>query len=415
MKTAIIGGGPAGMMAAIAASEKSQVTLYEKNDILGKKLLITGKGRCNLTNAGTEDEIIEAFGKNGRFLFSALNSFSNKDLMNFFEKRGLPLKVERGKRVFPESDKSLDVLRVLEKELNEKNIKILKNTSVKKINVLENNGFEIVTEKGNETYDALVITTGGKSYPKTGSTGDGYIFARSLGHSVSALSPYLIPLETNQEDIKELMGLSLKNVLLKAFVNGKKKGEEFGEMIFTHFGISGPVVLTLSKIAVDALKKEKNKVVYYIDFKPALSFDELDKRIIRDFEKYNNKQFKNALDDLLPRKMIPVVLNRSGIDEEKKVNQISKEERKIIIDLLKDFPVEISGTRPLSEAIVTSGGISLKEINPKTMESKLYPGLFFAGEILDLDGVTGGYNLQEAFSTGFLAGSSVWFMACPEI
>lgn len=407
MKTAIIGGGPAGMMAAIAASEKSQVTLYEKNDILGKKLLITGKGRCNLTNAGTEDEIIEAFGKNGRFLFSALNSFSNKDLMNFFEKRGLPLKVERGKRVFPESDKSLDVLRVLEKELNEKNIKILKNTSVKKINVLENNGFEIVTEKGNETYDALVITTGGKSYPKTGSTGEGYIFARSLGHSVSALSPYLIPLETNQEDIKELMGLSLKNVLLKAFVNGKKKGEEFGEMIFTHFGISGPVVLTLSKIAVDALKKEKNKVVYYIDFKPALSFDELDKRIIRDFEKYNNKQFKNALDDLLPRKMIPVVLNRSGIDEEKKVNQISKEERKIIIDLLKDFPVEISGTRPLSEAIVTSGGISLKEINPKTMESKLYPGLFFAGEILDLDGVTGGYNLQEAFSTGFLAGSSV--------
>lgn len=407
MKTAIIGGGPAGMMAAIAASEKSQVTLYEKNDILGKKLLITGKGRCNLTNAGTEDEIIEAFGKNGRFLFSALNSFSNKDLMNFFEKRGLPLKVERGKRVFPESDKSLDVLRVLEKELNEKNIKILKNTSVKKINVLENNGFEIVTEKGNETYDALVITTGGKSYPKTGSTGDGYIFARSLGHSVSSLSPYLIPLETNQEDIKELMGLSLKNVLLKAFVNGKKKGEEFGEMIFTHFGISGPVVLTLSKIAVDALKKEKNKIVYYIDFKPALSFDELDKRIIRDFEKYNNKQFKNALDDLLPRKMIPVVLNRSGIDEEKKVNQISKEERKIIIDLLKDFPVEISGTRPLSEAIVTSGGISLKEINPKTMESKLYPGLFFAGEILDLDGVTGGYNLQEAFSTGFLAGSSV--------
>ncbi len=407
MKTAIIGGGPAGMMAAIAASEKSQVTLYEKNDILGKKLLITGKGRCNLTNSGTEDEIIEAFGKNGRFLFSALNSFSNHDLMDFFEKRGLPLKVERGKRVFPESDKSLDVLKVLEKELNEKNIKILKNSSVKKINVLENNKFEIVTEKGNETYDALVITTGGKSYPKTGSTGDGYIFARSLGHSVSSLSPYLIPLETNQEDIKELMGLSLKNVLLKAFVNGKKKGEEFGEMIFTHFGISGPVVLTLSKIAVDALKKEKNKVTYCIDFKPALSFDELDKRIVRDFEKYNNKHFKNALDDLLPRKMIPVVLNRSGIDEEKKVNQISKEERKIIIDLLKDFPVEISGTRPLSEAIVTSGGISLKEINPKTMESKLYPGLFFAGEILDLDGVTGGYNLQEAFSTGFLAGSSV--------
>jgi hypothetical protein len=407
MKTGIIGGGPAGMMAAIAAAEKSQVTIYEKNDILGKKLLITGKGRCNLTNAGSQDEIIEAFGRNGRFLFSALNSFSNIDLMNFFEKRGLSLKVERGKRVFPESDKSMDVLKVLEKELKDKNIKVLKNSPVKKINIVDNNKFEIITENSKEVFDALIITTGGKSYPKTGSTGDGYIFARSLSHSVSSLSPYLIPLETNQEEIKELMGLSLKNVLLKAAVNGKIKGEEFGEMIFTHFGISGPIVLTLSKIAVDALKKEKNKIIYYIDFKPALSIEELDKRIIRDFEKYNNKQYKNALDDLLPKKLIPVLLKLSGINEEKKVNQISKEERKIIVDLLKNFPVEITGSRPISEAIVTSGGISLKEINPKTMESKLYPKLFFAGEILDLDGVTGGYNLQEAFSTGFLAGSSV--------
>lgn len=407
MKTGIIGGGPAGMMAAIAAAEKSQVTIYEKNDILGKKLLITGKGRCNLTNAGSQDEIIEAFGRNGRFLFSALNSFSNIDLMNFFEKRGLSLKVERGKRVFPESDKSMDVLKVLEKELKDKNIKVLKNSPVKKINIVDNDKFEIITENSKEVFDALIITTGGKSYPKTGSTGDGYIFARSLGHSVSSLSPYLIPLETNQEEIKELMGLSLKNVLLKAAVNGKIKGEEFGEMIFTHFGISGPIVLTLSKIAVDALKKEKNKIIYYIDFKPALSIEELDKRIIRDFEKYNNKQYKNALDDLLPKKLIPVLLKLSGINEEKKVNQISKEERKIIVDLLKNFPVEITGSRPISEAIVTSGGISLKEINPKTMESKLYPKLFFAGEILDLDGVTGGYNLQEAFSTGFLAGSSV--------
>ncbi len=407
MKTGIIGGGPAGMMAAIAAAEKSQVTIYEKNDILGKKLLITGKGRCNLTNAGSQDEIIEAFGRNGRFLFSALNSFSNIDLMNFFEKRGLSLKVERGKRVFPESDKSMDVLKVLEKELKDKNIKVLKNSPVKKINIVDNDKFEIITENSKEVFDALIITTGGKSYPKTGSTGDGYIFARSLGHSVSSLSPYLIPLETNQEEIKELMGLSLKNVLLKAAVNGKIKGEEFGEMIFTHFGISGPIVLTLSKIAVDALKKEKNKIIYYIDFKPALSIEELDKRIIRDFEKYNNKQYKNALDDLLPKKLIPVLLKLSGINEEKKVNQISKEERKIIVNLLKNFPVEITGSRPISEAIVTSGGISLKEINPKTMESKLYPKLFFAGEILDLDGVTGGYNLQEAFSTGFLAGSSV--------
>ena len=407
MKTGIIGGGPGGMMAAIAASEKSQVTLYEKNNILGKKLLITGKGRCNLTNAGTEDEIIEAFGKNGRFLFSALNKFSNKDLMDFFEKRGLQLKIERGKRVFPMSDKSSDVVRVLEKELADRNIKIKKSTTVKKINITPENKYEVITEKTQDVYDSLIITTGGKSYPKTGSEGDGYIFARSFGHTVSQLSPFLIPLETKQEEIIELMGLSLKNVNLKAVVNGKLKGEEFGEMIFTHFGISGPIVLTLSKIAVDALKKDKNKIVYYIDFKPALSFDELDKRIIRDFEKFANKQFKNALDELLPKKLIPVFIRRTEIEEEKKTNQISKEERKRIVELLKNFPVEISGTRPISEAIVTSGGVSLKEINPKTMESKLFPGLFFAGEILDLDGVTGGYNLQEAFSTGYLAGSSV--------
>lgn len=406
MKTGIIGGGPAGMMAAIKASEKSQVTLFEKNDILGKKLLITGKGRCNITNSGSQEEIIDAFGKNGRFLYSALNTFSNKDLMDFLEKKGLSLKIERGKRVFPVSDKSMDVLKVFEKELKDNNIKTLYKTKVNKINVIGNK-FEVVTDSGKEIFDALIITTGGKSYPKTGSTGDGYAFAKSLGHQVSALRPFLIPLETNQEEIKELMGLSLRNVLLKSEVNGKIKGKEFGEMIFTHFGISGPIVLTLSKVAVDAFKKDKNKVVYYIDLKPALSIEELDRRIIRDFEKYNNKQFKNALDDLLPKKIIPLFIKRTGIDENKKVNQINKEERRIIIDLLKNFSVNISATRPLSEAIVTSGGISLKEINPKTMESKLYPGLFFAGEILDLDGVTGGYNLQEAFSTGYLAGASV--------
>lgn len=327
--------------------------------------------------------------------------------MDFFEKRGLQLKIERGKRVFPMSDKSSDVVRVLEKELADRNIKIKKSTTVKKINITPENKYEVITEKTQDVYDSLIITTGGKSYPKTGSEGDGYIFARSFGHTVSQLSPFLIPLETKQEEIIELMGLSLKNVNLKAVVNGKLKGEEFGEMIFTHFGISGPIVLTLSKIAVDALKKEKNKIVYYIDLKPALSFDELDRRIIRDFEKFANKQFKNALDELLPKKLIPVFIRRTEIEEEKKTNQISKEERKRIVELLKNFPVEISGTRPISEAIVTSGGVSLKEINPKTMESKLFPGLFFAGEILDLDGVTGGYNLQEAFSTGYLAGSSV--------
>ncbi len=406
MKTGIIGGGPAGMMAAIKASEKSQVTLFEKNEMLGKKLLITGKGRCNITNSGTEEEIINAFGKNGRFLYSALNTFSNQDLMDFIEKRGVPLKIERGKRVFPVSDKSMDVLKLFEKELKDNNIKVLNNTKVNKVNVLGDK-FEIITESGKDLFDAVIITTGGKSYPKTGSTGDGYSFAKALGHTVSTLRPFLIPLETKDEEIRELMGLSLRNVLLKGTVNGKVKGEEFGEMIFTHFGISGPIVLTLSKIAVEALKKEKNKIIFYIDLKPALSTDELDRRIIRDFEKFTNKQFKNSMDELLPKKMIPLFIKRSGINEEKVINQISREERKNIINLLKNFPVEISGTRPLSEAIVTSGGISLKEINPKTMESKLFPRLYFAGEILDLDGVTGGYNLQEAFSTGYLAGSSV--------
>ena len=408
MKIAVIGGGPSGMMAAIKASEKGEVTLIEKNEILGKKLLITGKGRCNITNSGTIEEITDAFGKNGRFLFSALNQFSNMDLMHFFESRGLRLKVERGKRVFPESDKSLDVLNVLIEELKKNNVNIKTNMRVLKVNHLEDGRFEISTEKGNMIFDDLIVTTGGKSYPKTGSTGDGYVFAGSMGHKVTELRPFLIPLETDQEDIKEMMGLSLKNIRLRIEVKGKAKGEEFGEMIFTHFGISGPIVLTLSKYAVEGLKKGRGPITCFLDLKPALSKEELDKRLIRDFEKYNNKLFKNSLDDLLPQKMIPVIIRRAGIAPEKKVNQISKDERRILLELLKDFPISISGTRPLSEAIVTSGGISLKEIDPKTMESKLIPRLFFAGEILDLDGLTGGFNLQEAFSTGFLAGQNVY-------
>lgn len=411
MKTAVIGGGPAGIMAALAASEKSQVTLFERNNILGKKLLITGKGRCNITNAGSQSEIIEAFGKNGRFLYSALNYFSNQDLMNFFEERGLALKVERGKRVFPQSDKSMDVLKLLESELRKKEVKLLKNTRVQKVNILGERKFELYTDKGREVFDSLIIATGGKSYPATGSTGDGHIFARSFGHNLTPLLPYLIPLETDQEEIKELMGLSLRNVLLKIKVNDKLKGQEFGEMIFTHFGISGPLVLTLSKIAVEAFAKEKAekpvKVEALIDLKPALSEEELDKRLIRDFDKYINKQFKNALDDLLPRKIIDLFIKRSGIDEEKVVNQISKEERRRLLLLFKNFPLSISGVRPIEEAIITAGGISLKEIDPKSMESRLYPGLFFVGELLDLDAQTGGYNLQEAFSTGWLAGSSI--------
>jgi predicted Rossmann fold flavoprotein len=407
MEIIVIGAGPAGMMAAIKASEKGQVILLEKNNILGKKLLITGKGRCNLTNAGTIEEFIDAFGRNGKFLFSAMSNFSNTDLMSFFESRGLTLKTERGKRVFPASDRSHDVLNVLEKELSDCGVKVYTEFAVKKIKTLENGQFEVSSETQKLISDKLIIATGGKSYPKTGSTGDGYAFAKNLGHTITPLSPYLIPLETNQEHIKEMMGLSLKNVTLSVFVNGKKKAEEFGEMIFTHFGISGPIVLTISKYVVDAHKRSKNSVVCMIDLKPALSAEDLDKRLLRDFEKYQNKQYKNAFDDLLPKKMIPVFINLLGIAEDKKVNQISKEERKNIVTLLKSFPVDISGVRPLSEAIITSGGVSLKEVDPGTMESKIVPNLFFAGEILDLDGITGGFNLQESFSTGVLAGESV--------
>lgn len=399
------------MMAALSASERSEVFLFEKNNILGKKLLITGKGRCNITNAGSQAEIIEAFGRNGRFLYSALNFFSNKDLMDFFEERGLPLKVERGKRVFPSSDKSLDVLKLLEKELIKKEVNLLKNTRVRKINLTDQGKFELTFNQDKEIFDALIIATGGKSYPATGSTGDGYIFARALGHKLTHLLPYLVPLETDQAEIKELMGLSLRNVLLKIKIDGKIKGQEFGEMIFTHFGISGPLVLTLSKLVVEALAKEKEgmpvKVEALIDLKPALSEEDLDRRLMRDFEKYINKQYKNALDDLLPRKLIPLFIKMSEIDPEKTINQISKQERRKILLLLKNFPVRISGVRPIEEAIITAGGISLKEVNPQTMESRLYPGLFFAGELLDLDAQTGGYNLQEAFSTGWLAGSNV--------
>ena len=395
------------MMAAISASKKSEVTLYERNDRLGKKLLITGKGRCNVTNSGTLEEIVEAFGKNGRFLFSALHRFSNQDLMSFFEKRGVPLKVERGKRVFPVSDRSLDIVAALEKEMKDCNVQIRLQSRVQTVSLAEDGRFIIKEEGGLCVFDRLIITTGGKSYPATGSTGDGYGFAEGLGHTTTRLRPYLIPLESQEQDVRSMMGLSLKNVNLRILINGKKKGEEFGEMIFTHFGISGPTVLTLSNYVVQALEKKGSNCLCSIDLKPALTQEALDKRIQRDFEKYSNKQFKNSLDELLPQKMIPVVVERSGIDPEKRVNQISRQERVQLVDIIKNFQVKISGVRPLSEAIITAGGISLKEVDPQTMESKLVPGLFFAGEILDLDGVTGGFNLQEAFSTGFLAGESI--------
>lgn len=407
MRIAVIGGGPAGIMAALKAkTPDTHVFLFEKNNMLGKKLMITGKGRCNLTNAGEVEDIINAFGRNGKFLYSALYNYTNQDLMDFFEEKKVPLKVERGNRVFPKSDKSLDIVEALQAELESKKIRVKLNSNIKSIR-REKGMYILDLEDDSIEFDKVIIATGGVSYPKTGSTGDGHKFGIRFGHSIKALKPFLIPLESPDKDAKDLMGLSLKNINLKLLTEeGKVLGEEFGEMIFTHFGISGPIVLTISKKAVDYLDKKKGKLIASIDMKPALSKDELDKRILRDFDQVINKDFKNSLDKLLPKKMIPIVMKRSGIDLEKKINQITKEERKNLVDVLKGFTLEITKPRPISEAIVTAGGISLKEVCPSTMESKIMKGLYFAGEVLDLDAITGGYNLQEAFSTGYLAGES---------
>lgn len=401
----VLGGGPAGMIAAgTAASMGRKTILIEKNDKLGKKLFITGKGRCNVTNAADFDEFMKNIPKNSKFFYSSFNNFSNNDLIELLESLGLKTKVERGGRVFPLSDKSSDVIKALEKYMQKYNVEVKLNSKL--LNIKQEDGAVkgVLLDNGQFVEcSSVILCTGGVSYPQTGSTGDGYEIAKRAGHSVSELLPSLIPLVSKDAFIKDLQGLSLKNVAIKAIADGKPVYEDFGEMLFTHYGLSGPIILSASFYVSDYLRKKRD-IKISIDLKPALSEEELDKRLIRDFEKNINKQFKNSLDELLPQKLIPVIIALSGIDEAKEIHQITKQERKAFVKLLKDFTVTITGTRPIDEAIVTSGGINLKEINPKSMESKLVKGLYFAGEVIDLDAFTGGFNLQIAFSTGYAAG-----------
>lgn len=404
--TVVIGAGPAGMMAAgTAAKYGNKVVLLEKNKQLGKKLFISGKGRCNLTNATDIQGLIDNIPGNGHFLYSTFYTFSNEDLINFFEKYGLNTKVERGNRVFPVSDKSSDVIKSLEKYLNENNVEIMLEAEVSNISRI-GDSFEIKLSKGSIiAANNVIITTGGSSYRATGSTGDGYKFAQKFGHKVVDIKPSLVPMISSDTWISELQGLSLKNVSVKLMKNGKKLYDDFGEMLFTHYGVSGPIILSSSRHLID-VNFHKEDINLIIDLKPALKEEQLDRRIQRDFETVSRKQYKNSLDDLLPQKLIPVVIKLSGIDSEKPVNQITREERFNLAKLLKSFKVGISGTRPLNEGIVTCGGVSTDEINPSTMESKIIDGLYFAGEVIDIDGYTGGFNLTAAFSTGFVAGMS---------
>lgn len=400
----VIGGGPAGMMAAIAASKKHNTILIEKNEKLGKKLYITGKGRCNVTNAKDINDFFDYIPGNSTFLYSALYTFTNEDTMNFFKNLDVELKVERGDRVFPKSDKSSDIISALEKALRKNNVDIRLNTKVKKF-VFENNIINAVQLEDGSTIegDDFVLCTGGVSYPQTGSTGEGFKIAQGLGHNVTKLMPSLVPIEIEEDWIKELQGLSLKNVEL-TIKDSKKKilYKDFGEMLFTHFGISGPIVLSASRII-----NKSNNLKAIIDLKPALSNEELDKRIQKDFSKCLNKDFKNSLDELLPKKLINIIIALSGIDPIKKVNLITKEERKNLVNLVKNLSLNIKGLRPIAEAIVTAGGVNVKEIDPSTMKSKILNNLYFAGEIIDVDAYTGGFNIQIALSTGYLAGAKI--------
>lgn len=415
MNIIVVGGGPAGMMAGISAAKKgNNVTIIEKNNMLGKKLLITGKGRCNITSSLDMDEFIKNIPGNGRFLYSSFENFTNLDIIEILKKNGVEVKEERGNRVFPISDKSIDVRDALERELRKNNVKIMFNTRVERI--LQKDGIvcgvELETKEKIEA-DKVILATGGKSYPLTGSTGDGYKIAKELGHKVTDIKASLVPLIVNKQSLQlcqRLQGLSLRNVGIEIIdiENNKKIYEDFGEMLFTHFGISGPTILSSSAHIlrykdIDRLLKEE-KIELKIDLKPALSEEKLNTRILRDFETNKNKEFKNSLNDLLPQKLIMPVINILNIDENKKVNSVTKEERLRLVKLLKNFRVIITGFRPIEEAIITAGGVSIKEINPKTMESKLIKGLYFAGEIIDVDAYTGGFNLQIAYSTGYTSG-----------
>lgn len=411
MKTVIIvGGGASGMMAAAVASENGhRVTLLEKNEKLGKKLFITGKGRCNLTNACDAETFFDHMISGKKFMYSSFYGFSNTETVSWFEENGLKVKTERGDRVFPESDHSSDVIRTLERKLKSGSnlVKIRLKTEVKEVMLGENSQVTGVILKDGErlSADAVIIATGGCSYPACGSTGDGYRFGEQTGHHLTDRQPALVPLVAAEDWIRELQGLSLKNVTATLVCGRKKVYEDFGEMLFTHFGVSGPLILSASSYIKPDMYQEGLKLM--IDLKPALSEQQLDERVLRDFAENQNKQFKNSLSKLLPAKLIPVIIRLSGIKEDRHVNEITREERSQLVHVLKQMEVTITGSRGFEEAIITHGGISLKDINPSTMESKLVSGLYFTGEVLDLDALTGGFNLQIAWSTGYAAGKAI--------
>ena len=401
-KVIVIGGGPAGLMAAsTAALYGNEVVLLEKNPRTGRKLIITGKGRCNITNACDNSAFISNVVSNPRFLYSAINGFDTSDTVAFFNSLGVETKVERGNRVFPLSDKAMDVADALLNYARNSGVRIITESPVDGL-LTENGEIKGVKSKGRKYFaDAVIIATGGKSYPLTGSTGDGYTLAKSAGHTITDIVPSLVPLVIRGSECEAMQVLSLKNIAVSVISDNKKVFDDFGELVFTHYGVSGPVILSASSHLSDY--KTKNYKLS-IDLKPALDFDTLDKRLIRDFEKNNLKEAGNSLGGLLPSKMIPVVLNRWGIDKSTRCNSITKEQRRALIEILKNFEFDIMGTRPIDEAIITRGGVKVSEVNPKSMESKLLKGLYFCGEVLDVDAYTGGFNLQIAFSTGYLAG-----------
>ena len=400
----VVGGGAAGMMAAVFAARNGQnVQLLEKNEKLGKKLFITGKGRCNITNAADIEDLFTAVTSNPKFLYSGFYSFTNQQVIDFFEELGVKTKIERGERVFPVSDHSSDVIAAFSRELKSLGVSVSLHTEVKELLCEQDKVCGVLLTNGKKMKaDAVIVATGGISYPSTGSTGDGYRFAKETGHRVTELLPSLVPMEVRQWYAKELQGLSLRNIEI-CITDGKKKlYEEFGEMLFTHYGVTGPVILSASSVVGKTLRKKE--LTLHIDLKPALSEEQLDKRILREFDANHNKQYKNSIDSLFPTKLKPVMIELSEIEHEKKVNEITKEERQRLVHLIKDFTMTLTGLRSYNEAIITKGGVSVKEIDPGTMESKKMKGLYFAGEVLDLDAMTGGYNLQIAWSTGYLAG-----------
>ena len=406
-KTLVIGGGAAGMFAAIAAAGNGhEVHVYEKNEKLGKKLFITGKGRCNITNACDMETLFDAVVTNSKFLYSSFYGYTNQNVIDFFEQIGVKTKIERGERVFPQSDHSSDVIRALEAEMRRRGVQIHLYTEVRRV-VSEEGRFSFIelADGSQIKGDACIVATGGLSYQTTGSTGDGHRFAKENGHSVTPCMPALVPMTAKEDWVPRLQGLSLRNVSAVIYDGKKRLYEEFGEMLFTHYGVSGPLMLSASSIVGKKLREKELKLV--IDLKPALSMEQLEKRVLRDFEENQNRQFKNAVGKLFPAKLIPVMIELSGIDEDKKVNIISREERQRFVSLIKNLPVTLTGLRGYNEAIITKGGVKVKEIDPGTMESKLVKGLYFAGEVLDLDAVTGGFNLQIAWSTGYAAGMSV--------